>query len=140
MPGVRRLPSPERFNITGGMKSKLLFAASALALLVWLASIALFMEMYDVKPQTWGPQGVEFAEWHQAWAARRDLYVGVGMCSFLVTIVFAVAGALWWKRRLITHSTGRAISEPLIENLNLSALCARPVNSSVGRNEVLDSC
>ena len=36
------------------MKSKLCFAASALALIVGLVSMELFMEMYDVKLQMWG--------------------------------------------------------------------------------------
>ena len=87
------------------MNSKLLFAASALAFVLWLASIVLFMEMYDVKPHTWGPQGVEFEEWHRVWSARRDLYVWVGICSFLAAIAFAVAGVFLRTRRLTTACT-----------------------------------
>jgi hypothetical protein len=56
-PGVRRL------TLSGNaMRPKLLFAASALALVVGLVSIAMLMEMYDVKPHSWGPQGIGFAE------------------------------------------------------------------------------
>jgi hypothetical protein len=35
--------------------------------------------------------------------------------------------------RLTTHSTGARVSRSFIVNLNLSALCARPVNSGVRR-------
>jgi len=34
-------------------------------------------------------------------------------------------------RRLTTHSTGARVSLIFIVNLNLSALCARPVNSGI---------
>lgn len=65
-----------------GMKSQLLYFASAVALLAWLVCIALLMEHFDVKPHSWGPQGVEFEEWYKVWRARRDLYAWVGVCSF----------------------------------------------------------
>lgn len=71
------------------MRPKLLFAGSAVALVLGFLSIALFMEMYDLKPQSWGPQGVEFAEWHRVWSARRNLYVLLG------TGAFSAAAALW---------------------------------------------
>jgi hypothetical protein len=74
------------------MKSKLCFAASALGLIVGLVSIALFMEMYDVQPQTWGPQRVEFDEWHRVWSARRDWYVVFGAGSLTAAVVLFLAG------------------------------------------------
>ena len=94
---------PNVLNMIGGMKYKFLFAVSALALIVWLASTVLFMDMYDVKPHTWGPQGVEFEEWHRVWSACRDLYVWVGICSFLAAIACAVAGWFQASRCPTTH-------------------------------------
>ena len=82
------------------MKSRLCFAASAFALIAGLVLIALFMEMYDVKPQTWGPQGVEFAEWHRAWSARRDLYILSGAGSLCTGMVLCLVGVVRRKRRI----------------------------------------
>src|SRR3990172_881403 len=96
------------------MKSELLFAASDLALMVGLVSIALFMEMYDVKPQTWGPQGVEFEQWHRVWSARRDLYVSVGAGSFLAAVALCAAGVLQRNRRLISWQRSRRHAASLV--------------------------
>jgi len=82
------------------MKSKLYFAVSALALIGCVVSIALFMEMYDLKPQTWGPQGVEFVYWHGAWTARRDFYALAGAGSFSASVVFCLAGMVKRGRRI----------------------------------------
>ncbi len=71
------------------MKFKLLFAASAVALIVGLVSIVLVMEMYDVKPQTWGPQGVAFEEWHRAWSAVEIVTPYSERCPSLLRWFFA---------------------------------------------------
>ena len=83
------------------MKSKALFAASTLAFIVGLASLVLFMEMFDVNPQTWGPRGVEFPQWHAAWIARRNLYVLLVIGSFLAAMALFVAGLF---RRSAAHN------------------------------------
>jgi hypothetical protein len=82
------------------MRPKLLFAASVVALVLGFVSIAIFMGMYDLKPQSWGPQGVEFAEWHRLWSARRDLYVLLGTGAFAAAAALWMAGLYQLSRRL----------------------------------------
>ena len=81
------------------MKRNLLLLAATLSLLVSLGTVVLFMEHYDVKPQSWGPKGVEFEEWHKVWSARRDLYVWVGICSFFTAVALAAGGLLLIGKR-----------------------------------------
>ena len=86
-------------------KCLFLFSASALAFVVGIVSFVLLMEMYDLKPGFWGPQGVEFDEWHKVWAARRDLYMWIMAGSFFSALGFIIAGAslMDGQRRLTTY-------------------------------------
>ncbi len=89
------------------MRANYLFLAAALAMLVCLVSAVFFMEHYDVKPHTWGPQGVEFAEWHRVWSARRDLYIWVGTSSFVAAVILGSIGLLFNARKSNSHLISR---------------------------------
>ena len=78
---------------------KLLFVASALALLMALASLILLEGMYDVNHNNW-EQHLSLAEWNRAWRARRDLYLRLGGGSFLTACALAAAGIFLRGRRL----------------------------------------
>ena len=54
----------------------------------------------ELDAHTWGPQGVEFEEWHSVWSARRDLYVFVGAGSFIAAVALCIAALFQRGRRL----------------------------------------
>jgi hypothetical protein len=56
--------------------------------------------MYDVKPHSWGPQGIGFEEWHRTWSARRDLYLLPGAGAFFAAAALCMAGLFQQRRRL----------------------------------------
>ena len=72
----------------------LFFALSALAVIALMFCVVSVRSMYDVTPNTWGPPGVAFAEWHDAWRARRNLYLWLTVVSLFASVVFALGRAV----------------------------------------------
>jgi hypothetical protein len=85
--------------------SLFLFAASAFVFLAGVVFLVFSMEMYDLKPGFWGPQGVEFEEWLRVWTTSRDLYMWMMAGSFLSVLGLIIAGAALMDRQrpLTTH-------------------------------------
>ena len=76
-----------------------LLVVSGISILAGLFFVASVMEMYDLKPDRWGPQGVGFEQWHFAWRTRRDLYIWSGVASFVIALACAMAGWLQLRKR-----------------------------------------
>ena len=87
-------------------KAMLFFALSALAAIALMFCVVSVRSMYDVTPNTWGPPGVAFAEWHDAWRARRNLYLWLTVVSFFASVVFALGGLRPLSRRTAPQIVG----------------------------------
>jgi hypothetical protein len=70
-----------------------MYIAASLTLVLALVCFILLMEMYDVAPNNWGPQGVEFEEWHRVWRAHRDRYGLLGIASLSAFVVLLLVGS-----------------------------------------------
>ena len=68
-------------------KPSILTLAIILMLIVWVASIGLFFELYQHDPYSWAFPGKESDVSRSLFLARRDLYVQIGIVSFIVTCV-----------------------------------------------------
>ena len=82
-------------------KSSILTVAIILMLVVWLASIGLFFELYQHDPYSWAFPGKESDVSRSLFLSRRDLYVRIGIVSFIVACVLAGA-KLFLRNRVRT--------------------------------------
>ena len=87
-------------------KAMLFFALSAVAVIALMFCVVSVRSMYDVTPNTWGPPGVAFAEWHDAWRARRNFYLWLTVILLFASVVFALGGV-----RPLSRRTARQIVE-----------------------------
>jgi hypothetical protein len=68
-------------------KSSILTAAMMLMVIVWLVSIGLFLELSQHDPYSWAFPGKESDVSRSLFLARRDLYVQIGIVSFILACV-----------------------------------------------------
>jgi hypothetical protein len=78
---------------------RLLFAATCLALLVFLVSVGLHEYLYTFDPYGWAFPGIESDRSRSLWLYRRDLYRMVALISLTLTIVFAAVTLLAKRRK-----------------------------------------
>lgn len=81
-------------------KSRQLFIATAIAVLIWLASIVLFNHHYTNNPYSWLDPAHEGDRQRGLWLLLRNIYIGVGIASFITAIAFALVGFILMRRRL----------------------------------------
>ena len=82
-------------------KPSILTLAIILMLVVWFASIGLFLELSQHDPYSWAFPGQESDLSRSLFLARRELYVRLGIVSFVVAGALGVA-KLFLGRRLRT--------------------------------------
>lgn len=78
---------------------KLLYTAAVLSLGAVLVCLVFIMEMYDLSPQNWGPQGVAIAEWSRVWTEQRDKYVSSVFYSLVAFIILVLLGLCFDPKR-----------------------------------------
>ena len=78
--------------------TRLFFLAAGAASALWLASIALFIQLSSYDPYGWAVPGQESVTSRNLWLARRSLYVQTGLIAFVCAVVL-FGLALLFKRR-----------------------------------------
>ena len=79
-------------------RNSLLTVAIILTLVVWLVSIGLFLEPGRHDPYSWAFPGIESDVSQSLFLARRNLYVRIGIISFIIACVL-VTIKLFLRRR-----------------------------------------
>ncbi|MDQ1559772.1 MAG: hypothetical protein QOD32_2832 [Pyrinomonadaceae bacterium] len=75
-------------------RSRLLFVAAAIALAAWLIFIGLFLQLSSYDPYSWAFPGMESELSRSLYLDRRDLYVKLGVGSFVFGVVSGLAALL----------------------------------------------
>lgn len=75
-------------------RSRILFAAAAIALAAWLVFIGLFLRLSSYDPYSWAFPGIESDLSRSLYLARRALYVKLGVVSFVLAVVLGLAGSI----------------------------------------------
>jgi hypothetical protein len=89
-------------------KSSILTVLLILALAIWLLSIGLFLELSQYDPYSWAFPGKESDVSRSLFLARRDLYVRIGIVSFVIACVLGGV-KIFLRRRPRTSGAGSAL-------------------------------
>ena len=79
-------------------KSSILTVAIYLMVVVWLASIGLFLELSQHDPYSWAFPGKESDVSRSLFLARRSLYVQIGIVSFILACALGGIKSLLRRR------------------------------------------
>ena len=74
--------------------ARYLLLLSGFALAVWILSVGLFVHISSHDPYGWAEPGVESVRSRNLWLMRRDLYVRIGVTSFVVAATTGLTGAI----------------------------------------------
>ena len=75
-------------------RSRLLFAAAAIALAAWFIFIGLYFHLTSYDPYGWAFPGVESELSRSLYLARKYLYIKLGIVSFVFAVVSGLAGLM----------------------------------------------
>jgi hypothetical protein len=75
-------------------RSRLLFAAAAIALAAWFVFIGLYLRLNSYDPYGWAFPGMESDLSRSLYLARTYLYIKLGVVSFVFAVVFGLAGLM----------------------------------------------
>jgi hypothetical protein len=75
-------------------RSRLLLAAAAIALAAWLVFIGLFLHLSSYNPYSWAFPGIESDLSRSLYLSRRNLYMNLGVASFVLALVSGLVGLM----------------------------------------------